>query len=155
MKNEYVEIHVSVSTYLCETCDDYVTNVSSDINILDEKKNVILNESIYGNDHYGQIDWFSFFNPALNVLGVKVIGEEENIEGDLFLRVNYRNVSCQYGLDLEINQKVVASFDVEENENLPEVMQKIFSYITKNSKVFIHVENNYHDYDDYDNEYDE
>ena len=124
MKNEYVEIHVSVSTYLCETCDDYVTNVSSDISILDEKKNVILNESIYGNNHYGQ-------------------------------RVNYRNVSCQYGLDLEINQKVVASFDVEENENLPEVMQKIFSYITKNSKVFIHVENNYHDYDDYDNEYDE
>lgn len=156
MRNEYVEIHVNLSSYLCETCNDYITNVSSFIRIFDENNREVISENIYGDNHYGQLNWFSFFQPALDFFGVKVVSEDDVVDGDLLLRVNYRNVSSQYGLDLEINQKVIASFDLMEDEDLPQIMQKIFGYITKSANVFIIediIDDDY--YDDDNNDYDQ
>ena len=129
---------MSIYSYLCETCDDYVTNANAEV-IIEHEGKTLLSESVFGDSHYQRIDWHSFYQPVLKFFDVKVITTDEVVNDyPMVLRIQSGDeYSAEYSLVLEIDQKVVLALQVNDEDYLPELMKEIFSKITENCKFTI------------------
>lgn len=154
MRKEFLNFTINIDSYLCETCYDYVTNVSSETIVRNDEE-ILFTESVFGDDHYGQIDWFSFYQPALNFFEVKVVTNDEAVNDEaMVLRIQSGSeYSAEYSLILEIEQRVVLALQVNDEDDLPELMKEVFSKVTENC-VFTIERNSHQSYeeDDYEDD---
>lgn len=132
MRKEEVLVRFSSGGYNCETCDDYVTYAHSYLEVYSDP-DVLLSEHVNGDDHYGQMHWFAFYNPLLTFFNIQFVSRDTVVEDNqIVLREKgeeFDYMECDGTVDLEINHVVITTVSMQSVDELHDAMKEIFSHI--------------------------